>query len=122
MGARGYDSLGLGPSYLSITTPVVVHAMYLNLAQCYSYVPRVSIRSHARAVQSFIGNSSAARLVPVRMVEGHQCHRVGHAHRRLLLGKSFKATSPNGRFTEGEQVTSGVDYLRLQPHNLMLDA
>lgn len=35
------------------------------------------------------------------MVEGHQCHRVGHAHRRLLLGKKFIATSPNGRFAEG---------------------
>jgi hypothetical protein len=26
---------------------------------------------------------------------------VGHAHRRLLLGKKFIATSPNGRFAEG---------------------
>jgi hypothetical protein len=35
------------------------------------------------------------------MVEGHQCHRVGHAHRKQLLGKRFKATSPNGRFADG---------------------
>ena len=35
------------------------------------------------------------------MVEGHQCHRVGHAHRKQLLGQRFTAQSPNGRFTEG---------------------
>ena len=35
------------------------------------------------------------------MVEGHGCHRVAHAHRKLLLGKRFVAKSPNGRFTEG---------------------
>lgn len=35
------------------------------------------------------------------MVEGHQCHRVGHAHRKQLLGQRFIAQSPNGRFTEG---------------------
>lgn len=43
------------------------------------------------------------RRLVITMVEGHQCHRVGHAHRRLLLGKRFLATSPNGRFAEGEQ-------------------
>jgi hypothetical protein len=41
-----------------------------------------------------------SRLAPV-MVEGHQCHRVGYAHRLLLLGKKFIASSPNGRFVEG---------------------
>ena len=35
------------------------------------------------------------------MVEGHQCHRVGHAHRKQLMGQRFIAQSPNGRFTEG---------------------
>jgi len=43
------------------------------------------------------------RLIPVRMVEGHGCHRVAHAHRKLLLGKRFVATSPNKRFTEGQR-------------------
>lgn len=38
----------------------------------------------------------------VTMVEGHQCHRVAHAHRQLLLGHAFAATSPNQRFVEGE--------------------
>ena len=37
----------------------------------------------------------------IRMVEGHQCHRVGHAHRKQLLGQRFTAQSPNGRFTDG---------------------
>lgn len=37
----------------------------------------------------------------IRMVEGHQCHRVGHAHRKQLMGQRFIAQSPNGRFTEG---------------------
>jgi hypothetical protein len=38
-----------------------------------------------------------------QMVEGHQVHRVVHAHRKVLLGKAFKATSPNQRFSEGER-------------------
>jgi len=37
----------------------------------------------------------------VRMVEGPQCHRVAHAHRKALVGRAFKAVSPNQRFTEG---------------------
>ena len=36
------------------------------------------------------------------MVEGHQCHRVAHAHRGLLMGHRFKAHSPNKRFVEGQ--------------------
>lgn len=43
------------------------------------------------------------RLTPVRMVEGHGCHRVAHAHRKLLVGKRFTAMSPNSRFTEGNK-------------------
>ncbi len=35
------------------------------------------------------------------MVEGHQCHRVAHAHRSTLLHKRFEATSPNKRFVDG---------------------
>jgi hypothetical protein len=43
----------------------------------------------------------ACRRARAAMVEGHGCHRVGHAHRRLLLGKRMTATSPNGRFVQG---------------------
>ena len=32
------------------------------------------------------------------MVEGHQCHRLAILHRAKLVGKAFKATSPNGRW------------------------
>lgn len=40
----------------------------------------------------------------LRMVEGHGVARVAAAHRRLLLGHAFKATSPNGRFTDGARL------------------
>ena len=45
------------------------------------------------------------------MVEGHGCHRVAHAHRKLLVGKHFVAKSPNGRFTEGGSVPYHFDFL-----------
>eukprot|EP01079_Euglenida_sp_SAG-EU17-18_P009179 gene9179-8267_t len=35
------------------------------------------------------------------MVEGDGCHRVAAAHRKGLVGRKFKASSPNGRFTAG---------------------
>eukprot|EP00873_Tetraselmis_striata_P021370 jgi/Tetstr1/441634/TSEL_029860.t1 len=41
------------------------------------------------------------------MVEGHQCHRVAHHHRKILQGMRFQATSPNGRFTEGAKAIDG---------------
>jgi hypothetical protein len=62
---------------------------------------RISSNSRRPAISS--RNSGAPRRIAPVMVEGHQCHRVGHAHRRLLLGKAFEATSPNGRFVEGEK-------------------
>ena len=30
-----------------------------------------------------------------------QCHRVVRAHRKSLMGRSFAAHSPNGRFADG---------------------
>ena len=71
----------------------------------------VVLRSCTRVHLSFIRTSFAEpfrgfqqryKVIPVRMVEGHGCHRVAHAHRKLLVGKRFVAKSPNGRFTEGE--------------------
>lgn len=56
------------------------------------------------------------RLVPVRMVEGHGCHRVAHAHRKLLLTKSFTATSPNGRFADGAKAINGKPLARIEVH------
>ena len=43
----------------------------------------------------------------VRMVEGHQCHRTGHNHKKLL-GQRFKATSPNARFTDGSTASCSI--------------
>ena len=50
------------------------------------------------------------------MVEGHQCHRVAHAHRKLLLGLRFKASSPNGRLREGAAALSGKFLRRIEVH------
>jgi len=41
------------------------------------------------------------------MVEGHSVHRVASLHRKRLIGKSFFAWSPNGRFTEGANAING---------------
>eukprot|EP00536_Pseudo-nitzschia_multiseries_P002655 jgi/Psemu1/109132/gw1.35.30.1 len=41
------------------------------------------------------------------MVEGHSVHRVASLHRKRLVGKSFFAWSPNGRFTEGANAING---------------
>lgn len=50
------------------------------------------------------------------MVEGHQCHRLAHAHRRLLVGKRFEAVSPNGRFADGAAAISGKVLSRIEVH------
>jgi hypothetical protein len=72
-------------------------------AESSSFVQVTSRSSNSRSVAGSSRNSGAPRRVVPVMVEGHQCHRVGHAHRRLLVGKAFDATSPNGRFVEGEK-------------------
>lgn len=41
------------------------------------------------------------------MVEGHQCHRVVHAHRAALVGKRTAASSPNGRLADGAAAIDG---------------
>jgi Formamidopyrimidine-DNA glycosylase N-terminal domain len=50
------------------------------------------------------------------MVEGHQCHRVAAAHRRLLVGRSFKATSPNARFEAGAAAINGRPLTKIEVH------
>lgn len=44
------------------------------------------------------------------MVEGHQVARTAAAHRATLVGRRFRATSPNGRFSQGAR---DVDSCRL---------
>lgn len=50
------------------------------------------------------------------MVEGHQCHRVAHFHRQRLLGKSFSAVSPNGRFADGAALIDHKTLVRIECH------
>lgn len=48
------------------------------------------------------------------MVEGHSVHRVAHRHRTNLVGSSFKATSPNGRFTAGAALISTLTFSAIE--------
>lgn len=50
------------------------------------------------------------------MVEGHGCHRVAHFHRQKLLNRKFKATSPNGRFTDGAAAINNQPLTRIEVH------
>lgn len=50
------------------------------------------------------------------MVEGHQCHRVAHAHCKTLLNKKFEATSPNKRFTDGAAAIHNKYLSRIEVH------
>ena len=48
------------------------------------------------------------------MVEGHGVHRVAQAHRRALVGKKFKASSPNGRFVDGARAIDDKALARVE--------
>ncbi len=48
------------------------------------------------------------------MVEGHSVHRVASMHRNRLLGKKFKAWSPNGRFKEGADLINNQNFFRIE--------
>ena len=48
------------------------------------------------------------------MVEGHSVHRIAVAHRRRLVGKTFKATSPNGRFAAGAKAINGRVFSQIE--------
>jgi formamidopyrimidine-DNA glycosylase len=50
------------------------------------------------------------------MVEGHQCHRVAAAHRKMLLNRCFTATSPNGRFSAGAAAITGKSLTQIEVH------
>ena len=52
----------------------------------------------------------------IKMVEGHQCHRVAHFHRKKLLGKSFACSSPNGKFELGASQIDGKPLTRIEIH------
>ena len=48
------------------------------------------------------------------MVEGHSVHRLAVSHTKRLVGKAFKATSPNGRFAEGARAIDGKTLQRVE--------
>lgn len=48
------------------------------------------------------------------MVEGHSVHRVATLHRKRLVGKTFKAASPNGRFKAGAESIDGKIFRDIQ--------
>eukprot|EP00441_Pelagodinium_beii_P032475 CAMPEP_0197641894 /NCGR_PEP_ID=MMETSP1338-20131121/15709_1 /TAXON_ID=43686 ORGANISM="Pelagodinium beii, Strain RCC1491" /NCGR_SAMPLE_ID=MMETSP1338 /ASSEMBLY_ACC=CAM_ASM_000754 /LENGTH=329 /DNA_ID=CAMNT_0043214937 /DNA_START=75 /DNA_END=1061 /DNA_ORIENTATION=- len=52
------------------------------------------------------------------MVEGDGCHRVAAEHRKSLVGKKMKATSPNGKFKAGAQAIgkAGGVLLKIEVH------
>ncbi len=41
------------------------------------------------------------------MPEGHTLHRLAREHRRLLVGRTLRASSPQGRFAEGAALIDG---------------
>eukprot|EP00629_Pelagomonadales_sp_RCC1024_P012198 CAMPEP_0119260244 /NCGR_PEP_ID=MMETSP1329-20130426/726_1 /TAXON_ID=114041 /ORGANISM="Genus nov. species nov., Strain RCC1024" /LENGTH=376 /DNA_ID=CAMNT_0007259665 /DNA_START=253 /DNA_END=1380 /DNA_ORIENTATION=+ len=48
------------------------------------------------------------------MVEGHSVHRVASRHRAKLVGKTFKCTSPNGRFADGAAMIDGKKFTSIE--------
>ncbi len=44
------------------------------------------------------------------MVEGHSVHRVAYSHSKVLVGKRFTASSPNGRFSDGAKAIDGKKF------------
>jgi len=53
-------------------------------------------------------------VLRISMVEGHSVHRVATMHRKRLVGKCFKAWSPNGRFTEGAEAINGKLFTKIE--------
>ena len=71
----------------------------LKIAQCF---PRSGFGGLRFAVANRVCTSARGfGTTHPTMVEGHSVHRVAVRHRNLLVGKTFKATSPNGRFADG---------------------
>mmetsp|Transcript_21451 Transcript_21451/g.44699 ORF Transcript_21451/g.44699 Transcript_21451/m.44699 type:complete len:439 (+) Transcript_21451:105-1421(+) len=48
------------------------------------------------------------------MVEGHSVHRVAHRHRTTLVGSSFKASSPNSRFSAGAGIINALTFCAIE--------
>ena len=50
------------------------------------------------------------------MPEGHTLHRLALDHRKLLLGREVKASSPQGRFEEGAAAIDGQKLVAVEAH------
>lgn len=48
------------------------------------------------------------------MVEGHSVHRIAIQHTRRLCGRTYKASSPNGRFADGARLINGRSFSRIE--------
>ena len=59
-------------------------------------------------------SSIAAAAAWIRMVEGHSVHRVATRHRSKLVGKTFRASSPNARFAEGAALIDGKEFAGIE--------
>jgi len=58
--------------------------------------------------------TKTCRRINISMVEGHSVHRVASLHRNRLVGKSFFAWSPNGRFREGAEAINGKVFSKIE--------
>lgn len=48
------------------------------------------------------------------MVEGHSVHRIAVSHGKRLVGRTYKAASPNGRFAGGAALINGRQFSRIE--------
>ncbi|MGK3761511.1 MAG: formamidopyrimidine-DNA glycosylase [Bacillariaceae sp.] len=76
------------------------------------FVSFLSIVARKKAVLALGGNSISRNQI--RMVEGHSVHRVASLHTKRLVGKKFKAWSPNGRFTDGANAINGKTFSKIE--------
>jgi hypothetical protein len=58
----------------------------------------------------FLGFSKKLHSTTPVMVEGHSVHRVAYSHSKVLVGKRFTASSPNGRFSDGARAIDGKKF------------
>jgi formamidopyrimidine-DNA glycosylase len=72
----------------------------------------LSVVARKKAVLALGGNSVLRNQI--RMVEGHSVHRVASLHTERLVGKKFRAWSPNGRFTDGATAINGKTFSRIE--------
>ena len=56
----------------------------------------------------------SSTALSLKMVEGHSVHRIASRFRSTLIGKTFSATSPNGRFVDGARAIDGMMLSRME--------